>query len=112
VQTPSTRWQEAAAVTGPRSSPAYARERYFRGDYDRAISAYQSYIASNPGAGGAPREELAWVYAESGRRGRALEEYKQALNQYQSDLQRGHNLEAARHGARTCESAIKALEVR
>jgi len=89
-----------------------ARDYYFAGDYNRSIEAYQSYFAQNPQAGAPAREELAWVYAESGSRRQAVGEYQSALREYQSDVQRGHNVEAARHGIRTCESAIKALEGR
>ncbi len=82
------------------------------GDYGRAIEAYQTYLAQQPQAGAPAREELAWVYVESGNRGQAVGEYQSALHEYQADLQRGHNVEAARHGIRTCESAIRALEPR
>lgn len=95
-----------------RPSPRHARNYYFRGDYGRAIEAYQSYLAQYPSAGAAPREELAWVYAESGDTRNAVGEYRRALSQYQSDLARGHNVEAAKHGMRTCQSAIRALEGR
>ena len=89
-----------------------ARDYYFAGDYTRAIEAYQSYLAQQPQAGAPAREELAWVYVESGSKGQAAGEYQSALREYQADLQRGHNVEAARHGIRTCESAIRALEPR
>jgi tetratricopeptide (TPR) repeat protein len=92
------------------ASPQLARNYYFQGNYQRAIDAYQSYIAQNPEAGAAPREELAWVYTEAGDRQRATLTYRSALDRYQEDLRRGHNVEAARHGVRTCESALKALE--
>ena len=88
------------------------RNYYFQGDYQRSIAAYRAYLAQNPGAGAAPREELAWIYTESGNRQQADQLYRSALEQYQSDLGRGHNVEAARHGVRTCESALKVLESR
>lgn len=112
VRTPA--WQRARAVVpaGAALSAQAGREYYFQGDYNRAIDAYQAYLAEHPAAGPAPREELAWVYSEAGDSGRALGQYQQALSQYQADLQRGHNTEAARHGVRTCESAIKALQGR
>ncbi len=92
-------------------APEPARNYYFRGDYQRAIRAYQGYLNQNPQAA-EPREELAWVYTQSGNYQQARQQYRVALDQYQADLQRGHNVEAARHGARTCESAIRALESR
>ncbi len=79
-------------------------------DYQRAIETYRGYLSESPQAGAAVREELAWVYAESGQPRRAAREYDTALSQYRTDLNRGHNVEAARHGVRTCESALKALE--
>jgi tetratricopeptide (TPR) repeat protein len=91
-------------------SPDAGRNYYFQGDYQRAIDAYQAYMYQNPNAGADTREELAWVYTEAGDRNRANQQYRIALDEYQSDLSRGLNVEAARHGARTCDSALKALE--
>ena len=91
------------------AAPGPARNYYFQGDYRRAIQSYQGYLAQNPQAA-EPREELAWVYTQSGNYQQAQQEYRAALNQYQVELQRGHNVEAAKHGVRTCESAIRALE--
>jgi len=110
VRTPGLRGAPVAPTAGP--TPQVGRDYYFQGDYNRAIQAYQGYLAGHPTAGAAPREELAWVYARAGDDSRALAQYQDALNQYQSDVQRGHNVEAARHGTRTCESAIRALEAR
>ena len=95
-----------------RTSHQRARDYYFAGDYNRSIEAYQTYLAQNPQAGAGTREELAWVYVEAGGRSQATQEYRGALKDYQADLQRGHNVEAARHGIRTCEAAINALEGR
>jgi tetratricopeptide (TPR) repeat protein len=108
VSTPRMR-NGGAAYSGQVSADV-GRSYYFRGDYQGAINAYQSYLAQNPSAGAAPREELAWVYTEAGDRNSASQQYRQALNEYQSDLNRGLNVEAARHGVRTCDSALKALE--
>ena len=93
-------------------TPDAGRNYYFQGDYQRAIDAYQTYLAKNPTAGPAAREELAWVYTEAGDRSQAVRQYERALNQYQADLDRSHNAEAARHGVRTCLSALKALEAK
>ena len=98
-----------AAGQGGVAAPA--RNYYFQGDYQRAIETYRGYLAQNPQAA-EPRQELAWVYTQSGDYQQARQEYSAALNQYQSELQRGHNIEAAKHGVRTCESAIRALESR
>lgn len=108
VTTP--RFRGGGGMYAGQVSPDVGRSYYFRGDYRGAIDAYQSYLAQNPSAGAAPREELAWVYTEAGDRNSASQQYRQALNEYQSDLTRGHNVEAARHGVRTCDSALKALE--
>jgi len=100
-----------AAVAGGETT-RLARSYYMGGDNQQAIQAYRGYLNQNPAAGAAVREELAWVYLESGDHGSAHSEYRTALGEYQSDLDRGHNVEAARHGVRTCESALKALETR
>jgi tetratricopeptide (TPR) repeat protein len=110
VGTPAWRYQGAANGTAPQ--PRLARNYYLQGDYQRAIDSYRGYLAQNPQAGPEPREELAWVYTEAGDRNTAKQQYQIALDQYQADLARGHNVEAARHGARTCDSAIKALEAK
>jgi hypothetical protein len=47
-----------------------------------------------------------------GDRQQATQEYQNAIAQYQADVQHGLNVEAARHGLRTCESAVRALEGR
>ena len=100
-----------AAVAGG-GTTRLARSYYMGGDRQRAIEAYRGYLNENPAAGGAVREELAWVYLESGHYRSARNEYRTALSDYQQDLNRGHNAEAARHGVRTCESALRALETR
>ena len=99
----------AQYAASPPAAPGPARSYYLQGDRRRAIQAYQGYLAQNPRAAG-PREELAWVYTESGNYQQARQEYRAALEQYRAELDRGHNVEAARHGVRTCESAIRALE--
>lgn len=104
-------WQTIARVPfASRFTANVGRDYYFQGDYQQAIGAYQNYLAQNPNAGAAPREELAWIYVEAGDRSRATQQYRLARDEYQSDLARAHNLEAARHGVRTCESALRALE--
>ncbi len=110
VGTPGWRYQGSVNVATPQ--PRLARNYYLQGDYQRAIDAYRGYLAQNPQAGPEPREELAWVYTEAGDRSTAKQQYQIALDQYQADLARGHNTEAARHGARTCDAAIKALEAK
>jgi hypothetical protein len=110
VRTPA--WQRIGGGAPPVFSLQSGRDYYFQGDYHRAVGAYQTYLSQHPAAGPQPREELAWIYTRAGDSSRALSEYQQALREYQSDLQRGHNVEAARHGVRTCESAIKALQGR
>jgi len=95
----------------PRRAPAQGRNYYFQGDYQRSVEAYRAYLSQYPQQA-APREELAWVYTETGEYQSARQEYRAALGQYQEDLASGHNVEEARHGVRTCESAIRALEAR
>ncbi len=94
---------------GPRYGQERARSYYFAGDYQGAIDSYQTYLVQNP-ALAAPREELAWVYVETGDYQNARQQYQIALDQNLDDIKRGHNVEAAKHGTRTCESAISALE--
>ncbi|MFB3881987.1 MAG: tetratricopeptide repeat protein [Armatimonadota bacterium] len=109
VTTPG--WVYPTRYAAGAATPAPARQYYFEGDYRRAIESYRGYLSQNPQAA-EPREELAWVYTEAGDYGSATQEYRAALNQYRQQLERGHNVEAARHGVRTCESAIRALETR
>jgi len=105
----SPAWRPAPGGSyGIRVSPDTGRNYYFQGDYQRSIDAYQTYLSQNPTP--AAREELAWVYTEAGDRSQATQQYQRALGEYQTDLSRSHNVEAARHGVRTCESAIRALE--
>ena len=110
VTTPGWFYPTRHAAAGG-ATPGPARQYYFEGDYPRAIESYRGYLSKNPQAA-EPREELAWVYTEAGDYGSATQEYRAALDQYRQELQRGHNVEAARHGVRTCESAIRALETR
>ena len=88
------------------------RDYFLQGDYARAAQTYRTYLERTPAAGGGPREELGWVYMQMGERDLATQQYQQALSSYEYDVQRGHNVEAARHGLRTCQSAIRALETR
>jgi tetratricopeptide (TPR) repeat protein len=101
----------AGYAAAPGRAPTRGRDYYFQGDYRRSIEAYQAYLSEYPQQA-APREELAWVYTETGNYQSARQEYRAALDQYQQDLARGHNVEEARHGVRTCQSAIRALEAR
>jgi len=110
IRTPGGRYGSGLSQARWGGSPRVAQAYYAQGQYQRAIEAYKGYLRVNPNAGGAPREELAWVYVESGDYGSARREYRTALGQYREDLSRGHNVEAAKHGARTCESAVQALE--
>lgn len=109
VNTPSWLYPSGVASVPGAAVPRLARNYYFQGNYQASIDAYRGYLTENPQAP-APRQELAWVYMDSGDRPTARREYETALDQYQADLSRGHNVEAARHGARTCESAIDVLE--
>ena len=110
MSTPGWRQPYGMAQLMGGSSPRLARNYYFQGEYRRAIETYRGYLNEYPDAGAEPREELAWVYTEAGDYHSARQEYRVALDQYEADLDRGHNVEAARHGVRSCESAIKALE--
>ena len=110
IRTPGGQYGSGLLQAGWGSSQRVAQAYYAQGQYQQSIEAYRRYLRQNPNAGGAPREELAWVYLESGDYGSARREYGAALGQYQEDLRRGHNVEAAKHGARTCESAVRALE--
>ncbi len=112
VSTPRLGPPQGMARLQARATHQRARDYYFSGDYQRSIRAYQNYLSQHVEAGPQPREELAWVYVEAGSKQQAINQYRTALNQYQRDLQRGHNVEAARHGIRTCQAAIKALQSR
>jgi Flp pilus assembly protein TadD len=109
VNTPSWLYPSGVTDVSGAAVPRLARNYYFQGNYQASIDAYRGYLAENP-QDAAPRQELAWVYMDSGDRPTARREYQTTLDQYQADLSRGHNVEAARHGARTCESAIDVLE--
>ena len=109
VTTPGWLYPAGAASVPGAAGTRLARNYYFQGNYQASIDAYRGYLAKNPRAP-EPREELAWVYTEAGDQGAAREQYRIALNEYRADRDRGHNIEAARHGASTCESAINALE--
>ncbi len=110
LSTPGWRYPAGLAQVGGGGSTRLARAYYMQRDYQRAVEMYRGYLNENPHSGGAVREELAWVYVESGQYRSARNEYRTALGDYQNDLDRGHNVEAARHGVRTCESALQALE--
>jgi tetratricopeptide (TPR) repeat protein len=110
VRTPATGYGRGRSLfAGDAYNPRVARSYYFAGDYAGAIESYRGYLAQHP-TSAAPREELAWIYVETGNYQTAKQEYEVALDQNVRDIERGHNVEAAKHGARTCESAIKALE--
>lgn len=110
VKTPQWRYPSSIGATQT-GNPRLARNYYFQGQYRQAIDSYRGYLSQNPQAP-EPREELAWVYSEAGDYRSAQDEYRTALGQYESDIDRGHNVVAAQHGVRTCESAIKALETK
>jgi tetratricopeptide (TPR) repeat protein len=112
VGTPRPRTSPGLVPRGTVVSPGLGRNYYFQGDYRRAAEVYEAYLYENPVNAAPVREELGWVYLESGNYTGAAEQYRAAHTEYRTDLNRGHNVEAARHGLRTCDSALDVLDIR
>jgi len=112
VGTPRRRTSPGLVPRGTVLNPGLGRNYYFRGDYQRAAEVYEAYLYENPVNAAPVREELGWVYLESGDYNGATEQYRAAHTEYRTDLARGHNVEAARHGLRTCDSALDVLDIR
>lgn len=112
IATPGRRISPGLVPRGYAVNPGLGRDYYFQGDYQRAAEVYEAYLYENPVNAAPVREELGWVYLESGDYNRAATQYQAAHTEYRADLNRGHNVEAARHGLRTCDSALDVLDIR
>jgi len=87
-----------------------ARERYLQGDLGGAIRAYESVVAERSGATPHNYQELGWLYYQAGRSDEAAAAYRESLRRYQQEISAGHDVDAARHGIRTAEAALKVIE--
>jgi tetratricopeptide (TPR) repeat protein len=112
VSSPVPRAGPGVIPAGTFASPQLAQAYYFNREYDKAVQVYQQLVASAPSPAPQLREELAWVYHEAGETGRATETYRAALASYRALAASGEGSEAAAHGIRTCEAALRALESR
>ena len=112
VGTPRQRTSPGLVPRGTVANPGLGRNYYFQGDYQRAAEVYEAYLYETPVNAAPVREELGWVYLESGDYKGAVQQYQAAHSEYRTDLDRGHNVEAAKHGLRTCDSALDVLDIR
>jgi len=88
-----------------------ARTRYFDGDLAGALRIYEGIVADQAKATPQAYQEMAWVYYQAGRRTDAAAAYRESLARYQQQLAAGIDVDAALHGIRTSEAALKVLEV-
>lgn len=105
---------EVAATGAPAAAPATAeaaRARYFEGDREGAIRIYERLTADTTRATPELYQEVGWLYYQDGRRADADAAYRESLRRYQRLLAAGEDVEAAQHGMRTVEAALRVLEV-
>ena len=85
--------------------------RYFAGDLPGAIGLYEGVVADKAKAAPQTYQELAWLYYRAGRASDAAGAYRESLQRYQQQLAAGNDVDAARHGIRTSEAALRVLEM-
>jgi tetratricopeptide (TPR) repeat protein len=101
----------AAPPENVKPTPTAARARFFQGDVSGAIRIYEAAVADKTQATPEAYQEMGWLYYEAGRATDAAAAYRQSLERYQQQLTSGQDVEAARHGIRTAEAALKVLEL-
>ena len=101
----------AAPPENVKPTPTAARARFFEGDVAGAIRIYEAAVADKTQATPEAYQEIGWLYYEAGRTTDAASAYRRSLERYRQQLASGQDAEAARHGIRTAEAALKVLEL-
>jgi tetratricopeptide (TPR) repeat protein len=107
---PAPAYREPALAAEP--TPEGARTRYFQGDLAGAIGTYEAVTAGNDRASAVTYQEMGWLYYQAGRRNDAEAAYRESLARYQRQLAAGEDADAARHGVRTAEAALRVMELK
>jgi len=94
----------------PREDPLeIARRHQMAGNYREAIAAYEQALPTAPSPGEV-HQQIAICYLRLGEKANARAHFQQAIQAYQEQIQRGHQVEAAREGIRACEQGLKLCE--
>ena len=102
-------YREQALAAEP--TPQAAHIRYFQGDVAGAIRTYEAVTAGNDRASAVTYQEMGWLYYQVGRPDDAEAAYRESLARYQRQLAAGEDADAARHGIRSAEAALRVMEL-
>jgi tetratricopeptide (TPR) repeat protein len=107
---------EAPPATTTEAAPATptvesARTFVFKGDVAEAIRTYEAVIADKPQVTPETYQEVGWLYYQTGRKADAAAAYRESLARYRAQVTASTDVDAARHGIRTAEAALRVLEL-
>ncbi|UCH35538.1 MAG: tetratricopeptide repeat protein [Armatimonadota bacterium] len=100
----------ADSAAGIEPTPTAARVRFFDGDIKGALDIYERVTSDDGQASPEVYQEMGWLYYKENRPADAATAYRQSLRRYYQQFEAGEDAEAARHGIRTAEAALKVLE--
>ncbi|HEY3378900.1 MAG TPA: hypothetical protein VGL77_15550 [Armatimonadota bacterium] len=86
-----------------------ADQAYFRGEYARAITAYEALIAQESKPNPRLFQDLAWCYQQLGNSQKASDYLGKAIQGYKALLDTDSTNAAAQQGRASCEAALRAL---
>ena len=99
----------AAAPPSPEQSERLASNYYWQRDYGHAVQAYEQAISHQTNPPPRLHQDAAWCYLKLGRGSDAMAHYQAAIDGYHRQIAEGRNREAAEHGLRTCQAALRTL---
>jgi len=103
--------ETAAAASQAAPTVQSARSRFFAGDLQGAVGDYEAVIAARTQVTAEIYQDVGWLYYQAGRKADATAAYRESLARYQAQIASGTDTEAARHGVRTTEAALRVLEL-
>lgn len=93
-----------------RTALAMGNDLQLKGDYTRAVRAYQKALGSAGDEIGYVYQQIAYCHRQKGDKASAKTNYERAIAEYNRLVSSGKQVEKAKNGIRVCESGIKLCE--
>jgi hypothetical protein len=105
---------DAGTSRGPdsaaRSKLVIGNDLRVKGDFGRAIRAYQQALPSAGDQAGYVYQQIGYCYQQQGNKSSARTNYENAMVEYEKLISAGRMVEYARDGIRACRNGIKVCE--